>query len=497
MVPAASFGMGVHGSAGATSRRAAFAGVVALSVFGLSPDANAGGYFIGPIGAKAIGRAGAFTAKADDLSAALYNPAGFTRIGSTSVQLDNKFAYNIVSFDREPFLNPDGTTTTFARVENVDKFQLLDPLAGVSTTFGLPDWAFALVAYANSGMSSLAFPEAGAQKYMMIEREAMFINYTLNVAWKPIEDLSIGVGLQAIAVPSLTYRMAINGTPANAFAAPTRADANGGDLISTIEASDMFTFNAILGALYCVSPAFELGLSGQVIPSQIEAEGPIGLRFVDITAARNAANSSELTDPQTFRGTETADDVTLTLPLPMTARLGARYINRRADGSERFDVELDVSYETWSTVDKLRMDSHGLRGDATAAIFDVGVIDVQKRWKDVWGVSLGGDYNVVPGLLDLRLGAYYETAVSEPAYSNVDFVTGTQLGATVGSTLTFGGFQVSLAYEFRTQPAVSTTFAEGKITQVAPLRSQESLVVNAGTYNATAHSAAFGLRYVF
>lgn len=480
-----------------TCRRVARIIAVGLSVVGFGFRAYAGGYFLGPIGAQAMGRAGAFTAKADDLSAAFYNPAGFTRSGATRVQLDNKLAYNVVTFDREPYVNGDGTVTAFERAENVDRPQWLAPLAGVSTAFGLSDWAFALVAYANSGMSSLVFPEMGAQKYMMIEREALFINYTLNVAWQPIEDLSIGVGLQAVSVPRLTYRMVINGTPANAFAAPTRADTNDGDLMATIEASDLFTFNAMVGVSYRLSPAFELGLSGQIIPSRIEAEGPIGLRFVDLAAARSAANGNELSHPETFRGNQTADDVTLTLPLPMTARVGARYVDRRRDGSERLDVELDVSYERWSAVDSLTMDSRGLRGDATAAIFDVGVIDVPKRWNDVFGVSLGADFNPLPAFLELRAGVYYETAVAEPAYTNVDFVTGSQVGATLGSTLTFDGFQVSVAYEFRAQPAVTTTLSEGEVTQVAPLRSDERLVVNAGTYKAIAHSAALGLRYVF
>lgn len=500
MVPSASFRSRVRLLSSQSRIQSRLRGFAAASTvvagLGLASEVNAGGYYIGPIGAKAIGRGGAFTAKADDLSAVMYNPAGLTRIGSTSIQLDNKFAYNVITFDRAPFLNGDGTTTTFNRAENTNKFQPLDPLVGVSSTLGLSDWAFALVAYANSGISSLKFPESGAQKYMMIDREAMFINYALDVAWKPIDDLSVGVALQAIVVPSLTYRMAINGTPMN-FGVQSRADANGGDMVSTIEASDMFTLNATLGALYRVSPAFELGLSAQVLPSQIEAKGPIKLEFVDIEAARTAAGAASLENPTTFRGAEAADDVTLTLPLPMSFRLGSRYISRRADGTELFDIELDLSYETWSAVDKLVMDSNGLRGDATAAIFDVGVINVEKQWKDVIGVSLGGEYNAVPGFLDLRLGAYYETAVSDPAYSNVDFVTGQQIGGTVGSTFSFGQFQVTLAYEYRAQPAVSTTVAEGKITQVSPLRPDETLVVNAGTYYAIAHSAALGLRYVF
>jgi long-chain fatty acid transport protein len=487
--------------AGCGLRRVMRAALIAIACGGVFVPATAfaGGYFIGPIGGKAIGRAGAFTAKANDLSAAFYNPAGFAHLGSTTLQLDNKFAYNDISFQREPFLNADATVTTFSKVENTNKFQPLDPLLGIGTTFGLRDFAFAFVAYANSGISSLQFPADGAQRYMMIERDAMFINYTANIAWKPISDFAIGVSAQAIVVPSLTYKLAINGEPGS-FLSDPRPDQNEGDLISTIEATDMFTFNAIVGAWYRVSSSFELGLSGQVVPSKIEAEGPINLKFVDLAAAAQDAGTPALTDPFTYREsdpTKDANDITLTLPLPLTARLGGRYISRRADGTEAFDVELDVSYETWSSVDKLTMDSRGLVGNVTVSQFDVGVINVDKQWQDVFGVSLGGDFNVVPAFLDLRAGAYYETAVSKPDYANVDFVTGQQIGGTLGSTFSFGNLQLSLAYEYRFQPTQKTTIAQGKVRQISPLQPDNTLVVNAGSYDASAHCAAVGLNYKF
>ena len=46
-----------------------------------------GGYYSGTLGARATGRAGAFVAKADDLSAVSFNPAGLANIEGTLVEV--------------------------------------------------------------------------------------------------------------------------------------------------------------------------------------------------------------------------------------------------------------------------------------------------------------------------------------------------------------------------------------------------------------------------
>lgn len=446
-------------------------------------EAAAGGYYVGPIGGKAVGRAGAFTARADDLSAVYYNPAGLTKMDGFHIQLDNKLSYNSFEFQRQPILDATGmVTTTFEPVQSETTFQPLTPLLGVG--YGLGEWAFALVAYAGSGVSNMDFPEDGSQRYMMVSREGLFVNYALNVAWRPIPKLSIGAGLQVVTVPSLTYQLVINGGPGG-FGGNNPV-ANDMDIMATVEGTDPFTLNAMVGLWYQVSPAFELGLAGQVLPSKIEAEGPISLNAVNFP------------DPvTTFRGVDPADDVTLTLPLPLTARLGARYINRRADGSELFDVELDLTYETLSDVERFTMDSNGLVAEFQSNEIEIGVIQVEKQWKDTIGAALGGDFNVIQESLTLRAGAYWESATSAPEYTNVDFITGQHLGGTLGASLLFGDLSVALAYEFRYQPEVTTTTAEGRVYQVAPLQPDSQLTVNGGSYRAHSHSAAIGVAYRF
>ncbi len=124
-----------------------------------------------------------------------------------------------------------------------------------------------------------------------------------------------------------------------------------------------------------------------------------------------------------------ANDVTVTLPLPMMVRAGGRY-RHQAAGRELFDVELDVEYETWSRANAFTVESNGLVATAGGGSqhVNIGTITVPKQWNDVLSVKLGGDFNLVPERWTLRAGGYYETAAAPSAYANVDFPAGAATG---------------------------------------------------------------------
>lgn len=460
----------------------------ALTTLFITTTASAGGYFIGPIGGQAVGRGGAFTAKANDLSAAYYNPAGFALVKGTRLQLDNKFSYNTMEFQREPaFDSRSMTTVTFAPVTNTPKFQPLDPLLGVATDFGLEDFGFGLVAYANSGISNMQFPVDGGQRYMMTERNGLIINYSLNAAWRPIPKLAIGVNAQVVAVPELSYQLIVNGGGILDIAYPTT---NTYDVLATVTGKDLFTLNAIIGAWYQATPSIELGLSAQVLPAKIATEGPISVRFTnpDLT----------LEQPTIERDGVPANGVSIELPLPQWARFGVRYVGGGNNGAEDFDIELDLLYERWSVAERFRVITNDLDVESTAATVPLGTINVEKQWQDVFGVSLGGDYALLDNL-KVRAGGYYETAVSKPEFTNVDFATGDQIGLTAGGTLALGELRLSLGYEYRFQPDVTTTAATGQVRQVVPAKPTTTgvPVVNGGTFRSNSHSAILGLAYRF
>ncbi len=485
-----------------------------LAVTVTSP-AFAGGYYSGEKGAHAAGRAGAFTARADDITAVLYNPAGLSDVGGTLIHVGNRFSYNAYEFTRKPTLDwgslqdsPPGSSqnrvppyVAFEPVENQTPWQLLDPLLGVATNFGLKDWGFALAAYAPPGIAKQRYAVEGAQRYMMVDREAVMLTYSLTAAWQYRKLFGVGASLQWIAVPNLRYSLVIDG---NTLSQPGSPVNSAFDMRATVEGSDLFTPNAILGAWYRPVPFLELGLSGQVIPASIETDSTL-----DVTPLSDGFGE----DVALTRNGEPADDVSLTLPLPITARLGVRYIHLK-EGAEVFDVELDLGYESWSRVESFAVDSDGLRATLRGTPVDVGNIVLEKKWRDTFSIQLGGEYAVAPSLVSVRGGVFYETAVATPAYAHVDFVSGEQLGAALGGSLFVERFEIALAYGIRHQPEVSVNERDARVYQEVPgsacvepytdpdmchpaYLGRPGVPVNAGSYRAHSHSASVDVLYRF
>ena len=418
-----------------------------------------GGYYSGVKGARAAGRAGAFTARADDVSAVGFNPAGLANIGTTMIQVGNRFSFNEHEFTRNPTLDwndPEAPAyVEFPKVKNQAPWQVLDPLIGIATNFGLKDWGFAFAAYSPAGVARESYADTGGQRYMMVRRNAQLIDYSLSAAWKFKDVFGVGASLVWIAVPTLDYSLIVNASPLR----KENASAVRGnyDMYASMHGHDYFTLNAILGGWFKVADFLELGLSGQVIPSTISTESTI-----DVVPASAAGNEVKLS-----RNGKPANDVGLSLDLPMTARLGARYIHRQGK-RELFDIEVDGVLETWSRVKTFHLDARDLMAESDNMTVPFTDIDVQKQWQTTVGVHLGGDFNVLPDHLTARGGVYYETPVAKPAYANIDFANGKQLGFALGGSVHVSKLEIALAYEYRTQPTVRVSDANARVYQSVP-----------------------------
>jgi hypothetical protein len=458
-------------------------------------------------GARAVGRGGAFTAKADDLSAVALNPAGLARVDGTLIQIGNRFSYHASSFTRAPTLdwgNLDGGIppyVEFAEVQNEEPWQLLEPLLGVASNLGLPDLGFALTIHAPAGVGRLAFPVDGGQRYLMVERQARILHYSASAAWKHADVFGVGASLQWIHVPLLRYQLVID---ANPFPGDVHPVAGELDMLATVDGSDPFTFLALVGAWYRPLPSLELALSAQLMPARIHTRStlhvePLNPEIVDQVELR--------------REGEPADDVRLSLPLPLSARAGVRYLQLRGD-SELFDVELDLVYESWSRVKRFEIEGDGLIANLLGQRVDVGSIAVDKHWRDTIGVHLGGDYALLPRLLSVRGGLFYESAVGDRRYANVDFASGQQLGAALGGSVFVLGAELAIAYEIRSQPLVVVSEGDARVYQSAPGSQCEAPFsdpdlchpqflgrpappVNAGSYRVHTHALSLDVLYRF
>jgi long-subunit fatty acid transport protein len=273
------------------------------------------------------------------------------------------------------------------------------------------------------------------------------------------------------------------------------------DILAQTSGSDWFTFNAIVGAWFRPGPSLEFGLAGQILPANIVTHSTLNLSGL----ASNPDGTSVLGNITTARNggaPNSANDVTVKLPLPLLVRGGGRY-RHLANGRELFDVELDVEYETWSRANAFTVDSNGLVATAlTNQRVPIGTITVPKQWNDVLSVKLGGDFNLVPDRWTLRAGVYYETAASPSAYTNVDFPAGPQLGGALGASLLLHRLEVALTYQLRYQPSVTVAEADARVYQqtpggscTAPSSDPNVCNVNAGTYAATSHLVSLAVLY--
>ncbi|MEO8212279.1 MAG: outer membrane protein transport protein [Myxococcales bacterium] len=469
-----------------------------------------GGYFGGQNGARAAGRAGAFAARADDLGAMIINPAGLAHLDGTSLQFANQLSYNAYTYTRAPTVDyrvdralPDGSfpTVTFAPVHNQQPWQPLLPMLGVASRLGLSNWTFALAALAPSGIGREQYPQNGGQRYMLVEREAIILSYAASAAWRASDKFGFGATAQWIHVPRLTYSLIIDGTRSPGEINPVSSQL---DMLTTVTGSDPMTLNAIIGAWFRPTPAFELAVSGQIIPAKIVARSTLRLE------PTGGANLGTLT---VKRNNAPANDVTVTLPLPLLARAAARY-RHLVGGVELFDVELDVEYETWSRVNRFTVDGNHLRVDYGGDHIFIEQIQIEKQWRDTLAVKLGGDFAVLPSRLTLRAGAFYVTPVAPDAYTSLDFATAARFGGAAGGSLFLGRVELSVAYQVRLQPTVNVSESAGRVYQQVPGSacappytdpqscSSHTLgmpgpVVNAGSYQGVSHLVLLDLIYRF
>lgn len=489
-----------------------FASAGLVMTLGLaSPPAHAAGFYAGPIGTKAVGRGGAFVARADDLSAAFYNPAGLAkRTGPLQLQVENKTSYSSLTFGRDP--THEGPTESsplvdFEVSENQRRWRPWGPLVGVASNLGLRDFTFALMSFTPSGAANTEFPLEGGQKYLLVKRDVLVVNTSLSAAFRLRPNVAIGISAQAVSVPSINYQLIIDNTPGTGVSVYNPVS-SALDMMTTLRASDPFTLNLTAGLWARPDEHLELGLSAQVLPANIDARGTLGVvpvfpATVELLGGLRPPVSAE-DAVQLSRDGQPANDIRLKLPLPLTFRAGARFVDPRADGSERFDVEVNATYETWSRVDAFTMygDNLEARFVAIAATpIPLDRISVPKHWQDSLTVAVGSDISPEGLPLTVRGGAYYETPVTPKPYAHVDFPGGAHLGAAIGLTLPLGPVALNVAYERRQMLSFHVSESEGEVRQLKPnlganpLPAASPPVVNAGTYTYGSHNLALGLEW--
>ncbi|MEZ4269789.1 MAG: outer membrane protein transport protein [Myxococcota bacterium] len=470
-------------------------------VFGMAGVAHAGGFEIPDNGARALGRGGANTVAVKDLTALQYNPGAIARLKGSRIMWHHNLVWHESSFQRAPLGDGWGPKagTTFEKAENSEGFFGLGGFVGLSLDLGdfsekARDFSIALGIYGPSAVGKSDYRKTitdpstgkkvkdnyGPQSFMLNNTDLILVYYSLAFAWEVPNKFGIGLTLQAADLQRMKYGLVVDSTAVTGLGSLTPVP-NGasGQLQTELNLKDHFAPTAILGMWWRPIRNLELGFSTRFIPIHLEPEG-------GVKVDKPSLISDEL-------------HAKLELNLPPIVRAGLRYVHM--DGErEVFDIEADVVWEGWSSIDEYRINMTGeIAGQSVEEIV------IEKAWKDTVSVRVGGDWNVVPRHLTIRAGGFWESAASPLNYSHLDFPSFQRFGIGAGLTWDISrrvSLTASYMHVFQETRDVSEDFA--KQYQERPLRpcpgdcgGSEGVPANAGRFESKFDTLALGLDIEF
>lgn len=465
---------------------------VALALTAAASTAAANGLEIPDHGVRTVARGGAFVARADDGSAVAINPGGLSKQRGFNLTYSHNLIWSHSRFTRaasvvpQPPDQPTPAADPLAPVKNEAPLFPLGVMGALTHDFGLDGWTFGLSVYGPNGSGRQEWPVTGGQRYLLTELEAFLVFYGASVAWGR-DDFGIGATVQYADLSSLRYSLVADGTTA-----PERSPYQSAtDVEATLDVSDRFAMTAIVGGWWRPVPWLELGLSGRVVPVYFQAEG-------DITLANVPGSAVFTPDQLEIANSSAAFD----LALPPTARFGVRYRHLNG-GVEVFDLEVDVVYEAWSVVKAYDLD---LAGQIVLfANEEAEDTSIEKRWRDTLSVRLGGTWAVLPDLLKLSAGGFYEQGAAPENYTHLDFPASDRFGVGGGLEVRVAqgeGYAVDLvaAYSHIFESEVQVDERFGKVFQQRPVapcpdecRGLDGIPANAGRFQTSYDTLSLGL----
>ena len=415
-----------------------FAGVfLALSVGGATRMARASSVEEFPDnGSEQEGRGGAWIARASDPLAAFYNPAGLAG-QPTRLTLQANLSTQNTCFTRVKAANDttqDGVTAggSYPKVCNDGAF-FPDPQLGftwhVSNRVGL-----GLLVLGPSAVGNVTWPEfvngstPAPNRYMLLKTNVVFLTPTIAVGWEAVDRLRLGASFQAGIAPSIGFA---NAAPAlNA----DNTNPSNSDIRAELTAKDLFVPGFTLGALW--SPNDEVDVAGWYkYSAPISAKGDIETAANYFTPQVATGNTSKViygdtalpncNDPHLSNQCGNGNNASINVPIPMEAKLGVRYHKRRAaaydpsTSATRWRRTSSTSRPTspGRTTARSTTSSSASPGDVPAATVPFPPTPAFRgprcrqtptcatTSKIVFGVHLGGDFNVLPDQLAIRAGA--------------------------------------------------------------------------------------------
>jgi long-chain fatty acid transport protein len=452
--------------------------------------AFAGGFEFPANGTEALGRGGAFTAKADDATALEYNVAGLARQRGTRVMFDSNLVFNSMSFQRLGTY-PDSTGMMggqrFPTISN-SAGVFYAPFIGVSTDFGRLDrWTFALGVYGPSSVGKRTYPTTvtldngvmapSPQRYDVTSTDLLIAYPTLAAAFRATRWFDVGVELQlAYATFDLSNVSLLYLSP-NLCISLEDSNCDG---FTRIQTSSVQIIPPSLGLMFHPTKFLDVGVN---VRPQFEVDSTGTAHANSPKALSGLANPSGAAEFRT--------------KMPWIVRLGVRYAIKGYDNFEHGDVELDGTYESW----------HQAEGDGDKVIIpDIPPISdlhptITHHYRDTFSARLGGAYNLRlgrAGVLTFRAGGFFDSSATHYKDTRADFDTMAKWGGTGGLGYCIRGVALNVAYAFIWEPDRNVTNGDiqsinGILNGDPRVGSGPTPVINNGQYHAQNQIVSIGL----
>jgi long-chain fatty acid transport protein len=516
--------------------------------------AHAGGFeFPGP-GTRWLGRGGAFAARADDPMALRYNPASLSALSDHQVSLQVHQIFASTCFQRRTENAGEGDGYGMLAGTQFSSFDApgaatpgegwaFDPVTFAGRPFPevcqdnalnlspdlvaaikiLPNLTVGFGLLAPSGAAILHYGDEedgtvvvngtrvpGPHRYTLVDQAALIAFPSVGVGWSPIPELRFGA----------TFHWALGGVSFLNFTRAAEGEDPANDVKTEVSAQDWFIPGFVLSAhvvpvdFLDVMLAFEWSDSFRGGGEMTLTTGAFGV------GQEGVMRASPVPTPNTF-------PIDFESAIPPRLRFGVRFSDRihsreemaerqaltgevqDAMSNERWDIELNAVYEFNSAVDTLYVrvpegtavdivDITAL-GERSVQRIDIPrTVPLPHKWHNQLSLSLGGDWNVLPGLFAVRAGASFETQGINSQYTWLDFLPGLRVGAHVGATVRLGRFDISLAYAHIFQFQLDTAREEARVPQViasAPNPGIDGRKVNAGTYDVMYDAISLGVNW--
>ncbi len=355
-----------------------------LAAFLLVQSVFAGGFQLNEHGARAMGQSGAWAARAYDLSAIYFNPAGLAGQHGMQFYLGSTIIVPKASYFSTYNQETKMIDQVFPPINLYASYEIQDGLTaaiGVYNPFGLgTEWP--------SNWEGKLF----AQK---IDLQSFFISPT--VAYQVMPELSVGAGINYA-----TGHVTLKGLPDTWHFAATTPQLNL-DLSAT-----GIGFN--FGAIYKVMPELQVGFSYRS-SVKMDATGTASFDpdYTSIPLPKGGASSS--------------------LTLPSTFFVGVAY---KLD-----DLQVEVDYQNvgWSVYKELAINFDSDPASNTVA---------QRNYEDSFILRVGAEYTM--GNIQIRGGYLFDKSPVPDAYVEPQLPDANRNGFNAGVGLKLSGVTLDFAY---------------------------------------------------